>query len=69
MSHPFAATERTGPATAWIYGEPAIDDLLQDPVVQSVLRRDGLSEDDVRSAIGRGRARLRPLPRRESRAA
>lgn len=69
MSHPFAATERTGPASAWLYGEPAIDDLLQDPVVQSVLRRDSLSEDDVRRAIGRGRARLRPLPPRESRAA
>lgn len=44
----------------WIVGEPAMGDLLGDPVVHAVLRRDGLSLGDLREAIARGRSRLYP---------
>lgn len=69
MTKPFAAPRETGAASAWIYGEPRIDDLLDDPVVTSLLRRDGLTGADVRAAVALGRARLGPAATRERRAA
>lgn len=42
----------------WIDGEPSVRDLLGDPVVHAVLRRDGLSPQDLMLAIARGRSRL-----------
>jgi hypothetical protein len=42
----------------WIVGEPSVQDLLADPVVHAVLRRDGLSMRDLMRAIARGRRRL-----------
>jgi hypothetical protein len=44
----------------WIFGEPSMQDLLGDPVVHAVLRRDGLSVHDLKRAIARGRGRLSP---------
>jgi hypothetical protein len=35
----------------WLCGEPAIDDMLDDPIVRLVMRRDGITERDVRAAI------------------
>lgn len=53
----------------WIQGEPALADILQDPVVLMVLQRDSLDRDDVRrfldQAADRLRGRLCPVrPRR-----
>lgn len=44
----------------WILGEPSLQDVLGDPVVHAVLRRDGLSTQDLMRAIVRGRSRLSP---------
>lgn len=44
----------------WIVGEPSLQDVLDDPVVHAVLRRDGLSPQDLMRAINRGRSRLAP---------
>jgi hypothetical protein len=38
--------------------EPAIADMLSDPVVRLVMRRDGLSDDDLWRAVQCGRTRL-----------
>jgi hypothetical protein len=43
---------------SWIAGEPSVQDILGDPVVHAVLRRDGLSLHDLMRAIVRGRGRL-----------
>jgi hypothetical protein len=43
---------------AWIVGEPSVQDLLHDPLVHSLLRRDGLSLQDLQQAIALGRRRL-----------
>lgn len=52
---------------AWIEGEPAMPELLDDPLIHAVLRRDGLSLADLQSAIARARRRLAaPAPRRET---
>lgn len=60
MTEPFAAPHRSGSASAWIHGEPTVDDLLDDPVVITLLQRDGLTGDDVRAAVALGRQRLNP---------
>jgi hypothetical protein len=44
--------------SAWIVGEPSVQDLLHDPLVHSLLRRDGLSLQDLQQAIALGRSRL-----------
>ncbi|MGF1592155.1 MAG: hypothetical protein ACFCUW_02685 [Kiloniellaceae bacterium] len=46
----------------WIAGEPAVQDLLGDPLIHAVLRRDGLSLPDLLQAIALGRRRLSPAP-------
>jgi hypothetical protein len=38
--------------------EPELDELLADPVLHAVLRRDGLSLGDLEAAIAGARARL-----------
>lgn len=60
MTEPLAAPRRTGSASAWIHGEPTVDDLLDDPVVITLLQRDGLTSEDVRAAVALGRSRLDP---------
>src|SRR3546814_10717888 len=47
----------------WIVGEPSVQEILGDPVVHAVLRRDGLSLQDLMGAIARGRLRLSPARR------
>lgn len=49
-------------AGSWIAGEPAVQDLLGDPLIHAVLRRDGLSLPDLLQAIALGRRRLSPDP-------
>jgi hypothetical protein len=44
----------------WTAGEPEIPDLLRDPVIHAVLRRDGLTPQDLADAIARARGRLMP---------
>ncbi len=38
--------------------EPTLDELLLDPVAHAVMRRDGLTADDVRQVIQETRQRL-----------
>lgn len=44
-----------------IADEPALDDLLADPVLHAVLRRDRLSLGDLEAAIAGARERLRAI--------
>ncbi len=54
---------------AWLDGEPTIDDVLSDPIVQSVMRSDGLTYEDVHAAVTMALARLRNLPEKPPRVA
>ncbi len=54
---------------AWLNGEPTIDDVLSDPIVQSVMRSDGLTYEDVHAAVTLALARLRNMPEKPPRAA
>ncbi len=42
----------------WLNGEPRIPDMLTDPIVRMVMRRDNLGPRDVWAAVERGRAAL-----------
>ncbi|GAB4572396.1 MAG: hypothetical protein Tsb008_05090 [Rhodothalassiaceae bacterium] len=33
---------------SWIYGEPTLDELLSDPLMAQILKRDGLSTFELR---------------------
>ncbi len=44
--------------TDWLDGEPGLDEVMADPIVHLVMRRDGLSADMVRAAVAAGVARL-----------
>ena len=49
------------PATPWaLWGEPSLDDLMADPIVHAVMRRDGLDEAFVRRIVEQAAARIRP---------
>jgi hypothetical protein len=39
--------------TAWTNGEPRIDEVFADPIVQLIMRRDGESEVTLRRALDR----------------
>jgi len=45
-------------ATAGIFGEPDLRDLLDDPTLHALMRRDGLTRLDLDAAIAQARARL-----------
>ena len=40
------------------FSEPALKDLLDDPVLQAMLRRDRVSREDLLAVIAAARARL-----------
>lgn len=42
-------------------GEPVLDELLADPILHAILRRDGLSLGDLEAAIAVARAQLARL--------
>ncbi|GAB4358680.1 MAG: hypothetical protein Kow00114_11080 [Kiloniellaceae bacterium] len=42
----------------WILGEPSVQEMLIDPVIHAVLRRDGLSLNDLLQAVAEARRRL-----------
>jgi hypothetical protein len=42
----------------WIVGEPSLAEVLGDPLVHAILRRDGLTRQDLQQAIALGRRRL-----------
>lgn len=46
------------PGSLFDPGEPALRELLEDPVLEAVLRRDGISRDDLLAQICAARARL-----------
>jgi len=50
----------------WLKGEPHIDDMLTDPIVRLVMRRDNVGPADVWAAVDRARANLRGRRRREA---
>lgn len=43
---------------AWKDGEPALEELLSDPIFDRLLRRDGLTRRDVWHAVDEARQRL-----------
>ncbi len=53
----------------WLTGEPALDDMLADPIVRILMERDGLSEDSVRRVFRDAAKRLRARAERVKRAA
>jgi hypothetical protein len=53
----------TTSASTWaLWGEPSLDDLMADPIVHAVMRRDGLDETCVRQVAARAAERLRQAP-------
>jgi hypothetical protein len=50
------------PAPHRTTGEPALGELLDDPILHAVLRRDGISLGDLEAAIAGARARLAVAP-------
>ena len=42
----------------WEQGEPAVEELLSDPIFEFVMRRDGLTRDDVWRAVEVARRNL-----------
>ncbi len=54
---------------AWLNGEPNVEDMLADPIVHLVMRRDGITIETMRAAVRAVRARLNGEPREESVAA
>lgn len=53
----------------WEWGEPTLEDLLSDPIVEAVLRRDGLTRRDVWRAVALARQQLENTPQVPSAAA
>ena len=44
----------------WLSGEPSLQEMLSDEVVQAVMRRDGVRRDDLLALIRRVQRALRP---------
>jgi hypothetical protein len=44
--------------------EPKLDDLLDDPIIDVLLQRDGVSKQDVRNVVDEARRKRRPQPER-----
>jgi len=42
----------------WVLGEPSMQEMLIDPVIHAVLRRDGLTLNDLLEAVAQARGRL-----------
>jgi hypothetical protein len=49
----------------WLYGEPRLDELLADPVLDVLLRSDGLDPDRFRTFIDEQRRNARARRQRE----
>ena len=49
-------------ANYWEASEPALDDLLSDPIMEYLLRRDGLTRRDVWRAVETARSNLHLEP-------
>jgi hypothetical protein len=45
------------------WSEPRVDDLLNDPILDGILRRDGLTRDDLLRVIEQARHTLARVPR------
>lgn len=57
--HQFRKWKRTVPIPdEWLKGEPHLQELLTDPIVHLVMRRDNLGPDDVWMAIDQARDAL-----------
>jgi len=63
------AEETMPDRSVWLRGEPALADLLEDPVTHVIMRHDGVTPEDVWSAVARARQGLRPAPRKREEAA
>jgi len=46
----------------WLHGEPRIKDVLADPIIHTIMRHDGISDEDLRIVVRTARARLRGEP-------
>ncbi|MFN4311494.1 MAG: hypothetical protein ACK4FK_12995 [Ferrovibrio sp.] len=47
------ATAKTGKQVCWFGREPALSDMLADPITQMLMRRDGVQEGEVRRLVAR----------------
>ena len=43
---------------SYVDREPSLEDLLAEPIVRSLMRRDGVTDDVVRAAIRSGRPKI-----------
>lgn len=51
-------TDRNAMTSGCFAGEPALEDLIADPIVQAVMRRDGLVEADLRLSVSHAKQLL-----------
>ncbi len=49
---------------AWFHGEPKLQDVMSDPIVQLVMRQDGFTPETVWAIIRETSARLSEQPER-----
>lgn len=54
---------------SWLLNEPSIEDILRDPIIRLLMRRDGVSEDALRDALLQPAQSDRPCAQRPSRVA
>jgi hypothetical protein len=61
---PFSSFPPVPPARAWSVAgqEPALGEILADPLVHLVMRRDGVSRAELERVIARAQAKLRREP-------
>jgi hypothetical protein len=50
----------------WLHGEPKLDDILSDPVVQAIMTRDRIDPDGLRQFIAGIRRKRTELARYEA---
>ncbi len=48
--------------SSWLSGEASIDELMADPIVQLVMRSDGVSEGELRALLRTASDKLRRAP-------
>ncbi|WP_374301904.1 hypothetical protein [Ferrovibrio sp.] len=46
-------TVTTGKQVCWLGREPALSDMLADPITQMLMRRDGVQEGELRRLVAR----------------
>jgi|AGTN01.1.fsa_nt_gi hypothetical protein len=58
---PLSSRPSIRPNDPWRYGEPALAEVMEDPLVHLVMKRDGLVPQDVWPVLCRARVRVCPV--------